>query len=94
MSCNFGNNVKITIFGQSHSEAIGVVIDGLPAGFEINMDKIAAFMARSKCMEDAVSMAKDFISDAIHHGADIEIGNGHGPVNHGFNPLKMMIYDF
>ncbi len=46
MSCNFGNNVKITIFGQSHSEAIGVVIDGLPAGFEIDIDKVAAFMAR------------------------------------------------
>ena len=46
MSCNLGNNVKITIFGQSHSEAIGVVIDGLPAGFEIDMDKVAAFMAR------------------------------------------------
>ncbi len=46
MSCNFGNNIKITIFGQSHSEAIGVVIDGLPAGFRIDTDKVAAFMAR------------------------------------------------
>ena len=46
MSCNFGNNIKITIFGQSHSEAIGVIIDGLPAGFKIDTEKIAAFMAR------------------------------------------------
>ena len=46
MSCDFGNNIKITIFGQSHSEAMGVVIDGLPAGFKIDTDKIAAFMAR------------------------------------------------
>lgn len=46
MSCNFGNNIKITIFGQSHSEAIGVVIDGLPAGFKIDTDKISAFMQR------------------------------------------------
>ncbi len=46
MSCNFGNNIKITIFGQSHSEAIGVVIDGLPAGFEIDNEKVSAFMAR------------------------------------------------
>lgn len=46
VSCNFGNNIKITIFGQSHSEAIGVVIDGLPAGFKINTEKVAAFMAR------------------------------------------------
>ncbi len=46
MSCNFGNNIKLTVFGQSHSAAIGVVVDGLPAGFEINFDKVAAFMAR------------------------------------------------
>ena len=46
MSCNFGNNIKINIFGQSHSEAIGVVIDGLPAGFKIDTDKISAFMKR------------------------------------------------
>ncbi len=46
MSCNFGNSIKINIFGQSHSEAIGVVIDGLPAGFKIDTEKISAFMAR------------------------------------------------
>lgn len=46
MSCSFGNNIKITIFGQSHSDAIGVVIDGLPAGFKIDTEKTAAFMAR------------------------------------------------
>ena len=46
MSCNFGEKVKITIFGQSHSEAIGVVIDGLPAGKKLDMDKISGFMSR------------------------------------------------
>lgn len=46
MSCNFGEKVKITIFGQSHSDAIGVVIDGLPAGKKLDMDKISAFMSR------------------------------------------------
>ena len=46
MSCNFGNNIKITIFGQSHSEAIGVVIDGLPAGYKIDTEKVASFMKR------------------------------------------------
>lgn len=46
MSSNFGDKLKISIFGQSHSQAIGVVIDGLPAGVQIDMDKILRFMAR------------------------------------------------
>jgi chorismate synthase len=46
MSSTFGHNIKISIFGQSHSEAIGVVIDGLPAGFRLDIDELMRFMAR------------------------------------------------
>lgn len=46
MSSTYGNNYKMTVFGQSHSAAIGVVIDGLPAGKAIDMDALKAFMAR------------------------------------------------
>lgn len=45
MSCSFGEKYKITIFGQSHSEAIGVVIDGIPAGITLDTEKINRFMA-------------------------------------------------
>lgn len=46
MASVFGNNIKISIFGQSHSEAIGVCIDGLPAGISIDMEKLQEFMGR------------------------------------------------
>ena len=46
MSCNFGEKFKITIFGQSHSDAIGVVIGGIPAGIRLDSEKIDKFMAR------------------------------------------------
>ncbi len=46
MSSDFGKKVKITIFGQSHSEAIGVVIDGLPVGEEIDLNEVQKFMER------------------------------------------------
>lgn len=46
MSSTFGEKIRVSIFGQSHSAAIGVTIDGLPAGFRPDMDKINAFMAR------------------------------------------------
>lgn len=41
-----GNKLRVTVFGQSHAPAIGCVIDGLPAGFAPDMDRVAAFMAR------------------------------------------------
>ncbi len=46
MSSTFGSAVKVQIFGQSHSAAIGVVVDGLPAGEDVDLDALAAFMAR------------------------------------------------
>lgn len=41
-----GNKLRVTVFGQSHAQAIGCVIDGLEAGFRPDMEKLAAFMAR------------------------------------------------
>lgn len=46
MSSTFGKSVTCTIFGQSHSAAIGCVIDGLPAGIEIDLEELQAFLAR------------------------------------------------
>jgi hydroxymethylpyrimidine/phosphomethylpyrimidine kinase len=48
-------------------------------------------MARGLGMEDAIKEAKIYVSEAIRAGADIAVGNGFGPVNHSFNPLKMSI---
>lgn len=41
-----GNKINVSVFGQSHSKSIGAVIDGLPAGFEINFDEVSEFMKR------------------------------------------------
>ena len=46
MSAVWGDKIKITIFGESHSEAIGVVIDNLPSGIVLDMDEIKREMAR------------------------------------------------
>ena len=41
-----GNKLKVTVFGQSHAPAIGCVVEGLPAGFAPDMERLSAFMAR------------------------------------------------
>ena len=46
MSSDFGKILKTTIFGQSHGKAVGVVMDGLPAGLSIDREALYAFMAR------------------------------------------------
>ncbi len=46
MSSVFGKNIKVNIFGQSHSKAIGVTIDGLPSGFKIDFEELQDFLNR------------------------------------------------
>lgn len=37
-----GGKIKISVFGESHGEAVGVVIDGFPAGMKIDMDMVGS----------------------------------------------------
>lgn len=46
MSSSYGENLRLTIFGQSHSPAIGVTVEGLPAGFPIDMAALQSFLDR------------------------------------------------
>ena len=46
MSSNWGENFKISIFGESHGEAIGVIIDGLPSGILLDWNKINRMLER------------------------------------------------
>ncbi len=48
MSSVFGSAIKISVFGASHGKAIGVVIDGLPAGEKIDLDELYSFMCRRR----------------------------------------------
>jgi len=46
MSSRYGENIHLTIFGQSHSPAIGMTLEGIPAGEAIDMEALRAFLAR------------------------------------------------
>ena len=46
MSSSYGENLRLTVFGQSHSKAIGMVLEGIPANNEIDTQKLNKFLAR------------------------------------------------
>ena len=58
MSYSFGKNFKVTLFGQSHSEEIGIVIDGISAGYKINKDLIRKNLERRRPGKNKFSTAR------------------------------------
>lgn len=58
MSSTIGDKIKMTIFGESHGPAIGIVLDGLPAGIELDMAAIKREMARRAPGKNAFSTAR------------------------------------
>ena len=63
MSSTWGTNIKISIFGESHSKGIGVVIDGIPAGTRLDPERLLHFLARRSSRGgklDTPRIEKDF----------------------------------
>lgn len=46
MSSTYGENLKLSIFGQSHGPAIGMTLDGIPAGLSVDFEKLQSFLNR------------------------------------------------
>lgn len=46
MSSTYGENLKLAIFGQSHAAAIGMNLDGIPAGLAVDVDRLQSFLTR------------------------------------------------
>lgn len=58
MSYSFGKNFKVTLFGQSHSEDLGIIIDGISAGYKINKDLIRKNLDRRRPGKNKFSTAR------------------------------------
>ena len=58
MSYSFGKNFKVTLFGQSHSEDLGIVIEGISAGYKINKDLIRKNLERRRPGKNKFSTAR------------------------------------
>ena len=51
----FGQAFKITTWGESHGDAVGVIIDGCPPGIEITVEEIQADLNRRKPGQSEIS---------------------------------------
>lgn len=51
---------------------------------------IASFMAQGKTIFEAVNLGQEYVFKAIQSGADVQTGKGNGPLNHFFNPKKLI----
>ena len=68
MKNNFGTNISWTLFGESHGPAIGITLDGLPAGFKVDMEQIKSDMDKRK--------ATGKISTQRHEADEVHILSG------------------
>ena len=86
MSSSFGRNFRVTSFGESHSKALGVVIDGCPAGLEIDLNEIQGFLDERKPGQNAyVTQRKE--SDRLECLSGIENGMTLG------SPICFVVYN-
>ena len=54
----FGNIFRLTTFGESHGEAIGGVVDGMPAGIDIDIDFIQAELNRRRPGQSKITTSR------------------------------------
>ena len=59
MSSEFGKILKVSVFGQSHGQAIGVNIDGLPAGEAVDLEELQRFLDRRRPGKSPLSTSRN-----------------------------------
>ncbi|MEF2781545.1 MAG: chorismate synthase [Clostridium sp.] len=83
MKNTFGHNFTVTVFGESHGEAIGCVIDGLAPGIQLDMEFISSVMEKRK--------AKGRISTQRKEADEIQIISGYFNGSTTGTPLTILI---
>ena len=83
MKNSFGNNITVTIFGESHGPAIGVTIDGLAPGIKLDLDYIKKRMSQRQ--------AKGRISTQRHEPDELNIISGWFEGRTTGTPLTILI---
>ncbi|MCR4673546.1 MAG: chorismate synthase [Lachnospiraceae bacterium] len=80
----FGNHFKITTWGESHGKALGVVVDGVPAGLNLCEEDIQSFLDRRKPGQSKFTTARA-------EGDKVEILSGVFEGKTTGTPISMMV---
>ena len=89
----FGNKFRISIFGESHGQMIGVVVDGVPAGIPLSEEDFTEDLSRRK--SGAFGTTPRVESDIVHIQSGIFNGHTTGaPVCLVSFFLSSIIFDF
>ncbi len=81
---SFGNTIKITTWGESHGEALGVVIDGFPAGLPLCDEDIQIYLNRRKPGQSKFTTARS-------EGDKVEILSGVFEGKTTGTPISLMV---
>ncbi len=84
MKNTFGNNIAVTLFGESHGKMIGAVLDGMPAGIPVDEDFIAYQMSLRKSVGAISTARKETDEVKIASG----VFNGKTTNSHNFHNRK------
>src|SRR5574344_1218093 len=82
----YGKNFRITTWGESHGKAIGVVIDGCPAGMELCEADIQPFMDRRKPGQSQFTTKRNE-SDTVEILSGVFEGHTEG------TPISLIVYN-
>ena len=83
MSNSIGTVYRFTIWGQSHAPAIGVTIEGIPAGTQIDLDRLQEFLDRRRPGQGAHTTSRkecdrpEFVAGVTGNVSDAEAEAGH-----------------
>ena len=77
MASVYGNILKLSIFGQSHSPAIGCSLDGIPAGIDVDFERLQEFLNSAPPGRDETSTTRRE-SDAPEFIAGVTDGHTNG----------------
>ena len=62
----FGKIFTITTYGESHGAAVGGIVDGMPAGIDIDMDFVQAELARRRPGQSKITTSRNEADEVVH----------------------------